>query len=222
MCQRPYRFVLQALDPDLGSPILEMLFSVADLADLRAILGSCADDDPELSIRCYLLDASDLAEISRRLGVVFDSGGRPTLLCAWHSLREVPYLVHTGYELQLMLEGRKPFSRFGQEYPPHRHDCEEYFDVFVSKGVIQKHVELEPFDNPTRGKNGEVFEGVRFVYYTLKGEEWRIPAWKLIRNAAEKSRWNADFERLEGMLLGYEEWQNDWWIAQYLKAQEGL
>ena len=24
---------------------------------------------------------------------------------------------------------------------------------------------------------------------------------------------NADFECLEGMLLGYEEWQNDWWIT---------
>ncbi|MGE4076243.1 MAG: hypothetical protein AB7F22_11875 [Reyranella sp.] len=27
-----------------------------------------------------------------------------------------------------------------------------------------------------------------------------------------KSGWNEHYERLEGMLFGYEEWQNDWWI----------
>jgi hypothetical protein len=25
--------------------------------------------------------------------------------------------------------------------------------------------------------------------------------------------WNETFERLEGMLYGYEDWQIDWWIA---------
>ncbi len=41
--------------------------------------------------------------------------------------------------------------------------------------------------------------------------EWRIPAWKLVAEASRKSGWNDSFERLEGMLLGYDEWQNDWW-----------
>ena len=50
------------------------------------------------------------------------------------------------------------------------------------------------------------------MYYTLKGEEWRIPATKLIWQAAEKTGWNEHFERLDGMLFGYEDWQNDWWI----------
>ena len=46
MIQGSYRFVLQALDPDHGSPILETLFSVTNLEDPCAILGSCANDAP--------------------------------------------------------------------------------------------------------------------------------------------------------------------------------
>lgn len=34
-----------------------------------------------------------------------------------------------------------------------------------------------------------------------------------------KNRWNEDFERIQGMLIGYEEWQMDWWIA-YIREQK--
>jgi hypothetical protein len=221
MAQNPYRFILQALDPEHGSPVLEALFQVQNLDELRAALGPTTDDDPEL-IGAYTIDTFDLVEFNRRFGVVFDPGGRETQLCRWHSLRDVPYLVHTGYELPLMLERRKPFSYFVQEYPPHHHFCEEYFEAYVSKGMIQKLVELEPFPAPVRGKDGRAFEGTRSVFYTLKGEEWRIPAWKLVRAAGQKSGWNAEFERLEGMLLGYEEWQVDWWVANYSQRRRKL
>ena len=60
--------------------------------------------------------------------------------------------------------------------------------------------------------DGRVFEGTRTAYYTPKGEEWRIRAWKLIPRRPAKAGWNNDFERLEGMLFGYEDWQNDWSI----------
>jgi len=42
------RFVLQALDPDHGSPVLEALFLVNELEDLRFLLDIDASDDPEL------------------------------------------------------------------------------------------------------------------------------------------------------------------------------
>ncbi len=38
---------------------------------------------------------------------------------------------------------------------------------------------------------------------------------KLIWAAAPKTGgWNETYERLEGMLFGYEDWQNDWWAEQ--------
>jgi hypothetical protein len=99
-------FVLQASDPDTGCPVLETRFSVADLAPLCAALGSDAGNDPDLRNH-YPLERESLSTHSRLYGLDFDSGGREVTLVPWHRLRELPYLVHTGFELALMLEGRR-------------------------------------------------------------------------------------------------------------------
>jgi hypothetical protein len=33
--------------------------------------------------------------------------------------------------------------------------------------------------------------------------------------------WNDDLERREGSLLGYDDWQNDWWIEQRVRRRQG-
>src|SRR4029077_3616142 len=73
----------------------------------------------------------------------------------------------------------------------------------------------EPFDRPSFRKDGTRFDGIRTVYYTPKGEEWRIPGYKLVWQAALQSRWNEHFERMQGMLFGYEGWQMEWWIKRW-------
>jgi hypothetical protein len=84
----------------------------------------------------------------------------------------------------------------------------------VAKGVLHREEVNEPFDEPVQSR-GQTYLGHRTVYYTPKGEEWRIPAMKLISDASDRSGgWNEYFERLEGMLFGYEDWQNDWWINE--------
>ena len=83
---------------------------------------------------------------------------------------------------------------------------------------------FELFDKSARGKKckgmqglieegEEIIEGLREVYYTPIGEDWRVPAMRLLWAATAKYPWNEGFERLEGMLFGYEEWQIDWWIC---------
>jgi len=213
MSTRPLRFILQALDPDHGSPVLETAFSVTELEDLRALLGVSLDDDPKFE-GWYTLDLAELAAIAERFGVAFDPEGREVRLCSRPSVPPmIPYLLHQGYELPLLLDGRKPFARMNDAYPPDRHHDEEKFDRYVAQGVLHKEVVIEPFKQPYRPGDGRVLDGMRTVYYARKGEEWRIPASKLIWAAAAKSTWNEDFERMEGMLYGYEEWQNDWWLA---------
>ena len=214
----PRRFILQALDPDHGSPVLEALFRVSQLEELRALVGERAENDHKLEGR-YTLEANELAAITNLLGVSFDPEGRETCLCAWDWWREIPYLSHNGYELPLLLEGRKPFARMGDAYPPEKHQDEDRFDRYVAQGLIHKEVVVEPFAKPHR-VNGWVYEGQRTVYYARKGEEWRIPASKLIWSAAKKTRWSDDFERMEAMLFGYEEWQCDWWIAHRRARRE--
>jgi hypothetical protein len=55
--------------------------------------------------------------------------------------------------------------------------------------------------------------GMRYVLYALRSEEWRIDAYILLKLTAEVSGWNQALERMEGTLLGYEEWQNNAYIT---------
>jgi hypothetical protein len=207
----PHRFILQALDPDHGSPVLEALFRVSRLEDLRPLVGEWKRRFQRFE-GPYMLPADEVADITSRFGVSFDPEGRETCLCSWDLWRETPYLSHNVYELPLLLEGRKPFARMSDAYPPRNHFNEDRFDHYVAQGLIHKEVVVEPFAEPYHA-NGRVYEGQRIVYYTRKGEQWRIPASKLIWAAAKKASWSDDFERMEVMLFGYEEWQCDWWIA---------
>jgi len=204
------RFILQAFDPEYGHPAFETMFIVERPEELRTLLGAAADEDLNL-VMVYPLDPADVAAINRHFGLSFDPEGRKTSLCNWTGSSEIPYLVHTGYELVLMLDGRKKFARMSTEYPA-RHEGEDQFDRYVAQGVLHKEVEVDQFAEAVRLQDGRLLEGFRTAYYTLKGEEWRIPAWKLILKASSKSTWSEDFERLEGMLFGYEDWQSDWWI----------
>jgi hypothetical protein len=63
--------------------------------------------------------------------------------------------------------------------------------------------------------------GIRRVLYALPGEEWRIDAYLLLWKTAEKSGWNERFARLEGTLLGYEDWQNDYHIEHFFRKGNG-
>ncbi len=219
MSNLPQRFFLQAIDPHYGCPVLEAMFIVSDLSELCALIGPGADSDPEVQAT-YSLEDEDLAALCERYGVAIASEGKEVQLERWHSNRSVPYLVHTNYELFLLLEGKKQFARMGCEYPPSQHENEMLFDNYVAKGMLHKKVEFRPFPHPFTNKFGFRFEGIRDVYYTRSGEEWRIAAWKMLWAASDKAGWNETCECVEGMLFGYEEWQIDWWAKKRHKHFE--
>ncbi len=113
-------------------------------------------------------------------GVPFDPGGRDVLLQPFRAkgIREAPYLVHTNFELALMLEGRKPLAVFGSTDP-----CEELgalmrrFDPFVAEGRFVRRKVTTPLPKPWRSPEGAVIERMQNVYVALRGEEWRIDAY---------------------------------------------
>lgn len=207
----PDGFLLEAFDRHWWCPVAQTLFAVTDLGSLGAIVGADAED-PEVR-RLYHLDEAELTALTARFGVAVDpaligSSNVVIRLRRWHRIFEAPYLIHTGYELPLLLDGRKKLATMSWEYPPMTFDGEHRFDHWVAEGVLHREEVIEPFDRPFKE-----YLGMRTVYYTPKGEEWRIPAWKLMRETASQAdTWNETFERLEGMLFGYEPWQNDWWI----------
>ncbi len=209
---RSNHFILEAFDRDQWCPVLQALIRVTDLDTLRAILAKAANDDPGLE-HDYALDDEMLAAVVTKFNVTFNPGELEAreldiTLSRWRRRCDAPYLIHTGYELPLLLDGRKKLARMSHLYPPATFEGEDRFEHWVANGLLHREAVVEPFE-PTAGKT----VGHRTVYYTPKGEEWRIPASKLIWEASGKSGgWNEHFERLEGMLFGYEGWQNDWWI----------
>lgn len=209
-------FSLQALDPVTGCPVLEARFAVADLSALRAVLGSDAEDGPDLE-RGYYVDGDGLRTIAAAFGVGFEAGDRDVLLEPFRAegIREAPYLVHTGFELALMLEGRKPLAIFLGHDP-----CEwldglmRRFDPFVAERRFVRRKVTVPMQEPWRAPGGGLLDRYQQIYIALRGEEWRIDASILLRAVVEKSGWNEALERFEGSLLGYEDWQNDWWLRR--------
>ena len=47
---QPQRFILQAFDPDYGHPAFETMFVVEHPEELQALLGTAADEDPEIAM----------------------------------------------------------------------------------------------------------------------------------------------------------------------------
>ena len=192
------------------------MLRVTDLEPLRSILGEEASDDPELQA-VYTLASLELDLIEKHYGTRFEPHGRECRVARAHWIRDVPYLVHTGYELFLMLEGVKPFAKFIVHYPeePGEFPEEALFEPHVRAGTLIKRVMPdEPFATPIKASSGRVFEGLRQLFYARPGEEWRVDAYILVARQLVYGPWNDTLERLEGSLLGYTDAENDWWIAR--------
>jgi hypothetical protein len=198
-------FILQAFDPVLWCPVAQAIVHVPDIEVLRSILGGVVETHGDGNLEYeYWLNDDELAAIVAAFDIdieprVIRDVDRIVSIFRRSPLFEVPYLVHTGYELPLLLDGRKKLAWIDHRYPPEQFEGEDRFRHWVKEGVLHQEETIFNFDTA---------HGYRTVYYTPKGEEWRIPAMKMVKTC----RWNEHFERLEGMLFGYEDWQNDWWI----------
>jgi hypothetical protein len=110
-----------------------------------------------------------------------------------------------------MLEGSKPLAAFVDSYPsdaeyeviPERH-----FDPHVAAGRFLKREKTYS----DQGEDG-THQAFRRVLYAQVKEAWRIDAYLLLHETVKISGWNEGFERMEGTLLGYEQWQNDVFLS---------
>lgn len=110
-----------------------------------------------------------------------------------------------------MLAGTKPLAHFYDVHP--EEPCEdiiprEAFAPYVESGrfVTRAYVELLR-EAPPAGH--EHVRGTLHVFYARPLDEWRIDAYILMQSTAAVVGWNPGFERMQGALLGYEEWQID-------------
>jgi len=212
-------FILEAIDEHLLSPCLATRFRTADLAKLKSTLAIDDDDDPSFD-KVYSLSPREALALCNAFSLEFDCGSREVVLfkdCVRWS--RSPYLFHTGYELPLLLDGRKKLAFFtfdSDDDASFDSRLKERFDRFVAAGLLHAEEDLHVPPNSLGRRVGN-------IYYVAKGEEWRIPAFKLLRRTAGAADgWNETFERLEGTLMGYEDSQNDWWLEQRARGDSAL
>jgi hypothetical protein len=214
----PNVFLLKARDSATYSIAQEVRFEIKDRAELRSLID--IPDDELVDGAVYDLDSADVAKIVEHFGLSFEPGSMPVALHPWHPNDDRPYKVHTDRELALMLAGTKPLAVFVDDHPsPHGLYIipEREFEPHVVAGRIVKREQLEPPTADAPVVKGQRI-GIRRVLYALPGHEWRIDAYLLLLKTAEKSGWNEGFERLEGSLLGYEDWQNDFHIENRYRS----
>jgi hypothetical protein len=201
----PQRFVLEAIDRVTECVAFDAVFEVEELRELCAHLQIAASDFDPLAE--YELDESDVGRITKFFKVEFDPGTFHVNMRSWRPSDELPYKIHTNRELYLMLKGAKPLAAFVDQYPSNP-ECEvipeRLFEPYVRSGRFLKHEHIYS-ESSAKGKELKF----RRVLYALPEEQWRIPAYLLVWKTAGKIGWNEAFERMEGSLLGYEDWQND-------------
>ena len=112
---------------------------------------------------------------------------------------------HTGRELALMLTGKKPLAMFYAEIDELPNEVlipEQAFAPYVISGqIVRAEITLESGYSALLGRNAHI----RYVFFALAQQAWRISAMSLLRGSFAKSRcpWNEALERIEGTLLGY-------------------
>lgn len=221
-------FFIQAMDGESGLALSEMYIGQFSPDRVAAIL-RCNVSELRQNNPVYIED-EQLTELRLSLRIdedylvsVFGEGrpkGSDLGVLAWNPGNGgLPYRLHTGRELLLMRDGDKPLSVFTGRIPADDSFIEvpeHLFDAKVKDEIFTKREIREMLDQPVRG-----IEGHRVVLYAKKGEEWRLNAYALVRSLGNKIGWSEPLIRLEGTLLGYQDWQNDAYIAQMKKKSSG-
>ena len=111
-----------------------------------------------------------------------------------------------------MLKGIKPLAYFEDIVGQEPDICIRYwrmFDRHVATGRLIKREVIEAVpDRP-----GQV---LRKLLYAIPGDEWRIDA--LLGLLNEVGAWSDERERRFGELLGYDGWQNNYWLTHRAAA----
>jgi len=159
---------------------------------------------------------------SRRLS---NRDGRPLKLTVRRAMTSwtptaVPYEIHTGRELEFMLSRGKPLAHFSEVYPPE--PVEEIiprraFAPYVANGTLVTCVFVWLLNGPPPQRAPHV-RGALHVFYALPHETWRIDDFIALMDAADSQGWSEDFERREGLLLGYSTEENDAHIKHQLRS----
>lgn len=196
------QFVVDTYDPETECIVNQIGIETKDVHELSEVLGISDMQAHET----YELDANDLKRINDHYGTAIDLSVIKAILRYRLSFDDLPYQIHTNRELALMLARKKPLAVFVGVYFTtlefEQIPEEGVFHPYVASGRFVKREYIEIVGREGASKT-------RRILYARPSESWRIDSYILLMQTARKVGWNEGFERIEGALLGYEEWQLD-------------
>lgn len=195
------RLIIEFWSAKLGCIVDQIGFSISSSEILEDLLGIDGID----GTRAYELEVDNIKILESIIQQSLPRHHLKPILRTHIWLDDLSYPTHTGRELVLMLEGLKPLAAFVGSYPPVAENDdipETYFQPFVNAGRFISREFIQP------SKNKENLN-LRHVLYALPNHQWRLDAYILMLRTSAIEGWSNAFERLQGSLLGYEDWQND-------------
>lgn len=193
-------FVVEICDPATGEITDQLKLDESS----RPSLAPYFDVDAIARGVSFQIDSELMAQIATVLDQAGEEG-HPGRIRMRRWFDDLPYQLHTGRELAMMLAGKKPLAVFGDDMP----DVEE-------SGIVPTRI-FEPYlASGAMVRRDRVFQldGVkcRDVIYAMAGEAWRIDAYLLLVEIAGRNGWSESLERMQGRLLGYSDEENDAYI----------
>ena len=190
------KFNLRRIDPETNCFTEQSVFQEQDLIELEKLLSEPA---PEVGTAIEI-DGETTDKIVKYYNLSIRIGAEQGELFHEYPDSKHDPNSHTGRELLLMLQGKKPFASFveilpndqGLELIPER-----FFEPHVQSGRFNKIEFLEDL-------SGSKTQKIRKIFYAVPGEEWRAKAHIMLFDLAKKYGWKPEFELIEGYLLGYE------------------
>lgn len=194
--------VLEEVDPITKCITAQFRVNNTNISELGLLIGVDFRDDLDLECQ-YDISRDQILSLKNRYEINSIPGKFGGHIRSVMPYDDLPYLIHTGRELSLMLAGSKPMSYFvyyeGDEF---RNPIEEAFEPYVASKAIERQEYCLILGKTVQRR-------AVYIVYTLPGEGWRGNALILLKKSAFKSGWSEGMERMEGALLGYEDWQND-------------
>jgi hypothetical protein len=206
--------VLRLYDRRDRSLAREIVFEPADVgAALRHL--ELEEDDLQAHVLVDLT-AEEVAWLAAHGGLDIDGAAFHVQLGRGFLDGDLPYRLHTGRELRMMLAGVKPLAVFSdllEDDPSPWCFPEDVFEPHVRDGTLVRRELLEVDGAAMRQR------AVRVLLYALAAEAWRIDAYVLLRQVGRHEGWNDALTRMEGSLLGYAHWQNDVHLERLRRAR---
>ena len=174
---------IQNIDPATNCPDEECEFWLPDLVEFCGLLERSPSEESEIEFPLTITE-SQAVKITLKYGLDFRPRGSLIRLKKRCGDDDLPYKIHTGRELKLMLERKKPLSVFSCSHS-FELSQEKLFDTFLDSGLFVKRTFVQIFF-----PENTIKDAYKHIMYAHKSEEWRIDAYILLLQTAEEMGWN--------------------------------